>query len=64
MKLTIEISEQAADYLRRRAAELGQPLVRLESIARYIIERAAEQGAAQQLPAEQSTPPGARSGGA
>lgn len=53
MKITVEISDQAAEYLRRRAAELGPPLMRLEAIARYIIERAAEQEAAQQAQAQQ-----------
>ena len=47
MKLTVEISDHAVEYLRRRAAELGEPLIRIESIARHIIERAAEQAAAQ-----------------
>lgn len=42
MTLTIEVSEQAAEYLRRLAAELG-PLTRLETIAARLVEKAAQQ---------------------
>ena len=42
MKLTIEISEQAAAYLRQLARELG-PLTRPETIAAHLVEKAAQQ---------------------
>lgn len=56
MKLTIEISDQTADYLRAFAQELGPPLATLEGVAAHLVERAARQAraaaAAQQLQAQ------------
>lgn len=45
MKLLIEINEQTAEYLRRLAAELG-PLMRIETIAAHLVEKAAQQAQA------------------
>ncbi len=47
MKLTIEVSAQTVEYLRRLTAELG-PLTRLETIAAHLVEKAAQQAQAQQ----------------
>ena len=56
MRLLIEINEEAAEYLRAFAAELGPPLATLEWVAAHLVERAARQAraaaAAQRLQAQ------------
>ena len=46
MKLLIEINDEAAEYLRAFAAELGPPLATLEWVAAHLVERAARQARA------------------